>query len=313
MDRRIIGAYRNGNYDVFIFDDGTKIRSNDLEPMPCQSPDECFIADFPDSMDVTITHRCNAGCEMCYAGCTQSGENGDILSAGWINFLHPYTEMAIGGGNIFEHPDLIPFLEKLESKKIIANITVNQRHFLENYDLICDLVNRKLVYGVGVSIIFPTEELLEKMSALPHAVAHCILGVISMDALRKMYDRDIRLLLLGYKTTGRGADYISAHDSVLHARMKSVNESIGEILHRFKVVAFDNMALNQLDVRSHVDNDTWNRFYMGDDGINGKTTSSTMFIDMVDRVFAINSMSEVTHPIEDHDTPGSMFRSLQGR
>ena len=27
----LIGRYRNGNYDVLIFEDGTKVRKNDLD------------------------------------------------------------------------------------------------------------------------------------------------------------------------------------------------------------------------------------------------------------------------------------------
>ena len=44
---KILGAYKNGNYHVCIMDDGTKIRSNDLD---------FFKAEFPVSMDIKITN-----------------------------------------------------------------------------------------------------------------------------------------------------------------------------------------------------------------------------------------------------------------
>lgn len=53
------------------------------------------------------------------------------MSESFINTLHPYQEIAIGGGDATSHPDLIPLLEKLKSMNVIANMTVNQRHFEE--------------------------------------------------------------------------------------------------------------------------------------------------------------------------------------
>lgn len=308
---KILGAYTNGNYKVAIFEDGTKIRHNDIEPAPGQSPDECFIADFPESMDVTITNRCNAGCEMCYAGCTANGINADIMNAKWVDHLHPFTEMAIGGGNVFEHPDLVPFLKKLKERKVIANITVNQKHFLQYFECILGLIERGLIKGVGVSVFNPTIELLDCMAEIPHAVAHCILGVTSLKTLKQMYDENIRLLLLGYKTTGRGEAYGFKHYEEINARITEVNEALPDLVKHFKVVSFDNKALKQLDVRSMLTDEEWNQFYMGDDGIDGKTTSATMFIDMVSNFYAVNSMEKTHYGILDFDTPESMFQSLR--
>lgn len=308
---KLIGAYTNGNYQVAIFEDGTKIRSNDIEPTEGQSPDECFIAEFPESIDVTITHRCNAGCEMCYAGCTMHGENADIMNAKWIDGLKPYTEMAIGGGNIFEHPDLIPFLEKLRARKVFANITVNQRHFMERYNDIVYMINTGLVKGVGVSVFNPTDELLDAMAGIENAVAHCILGVVTLDEIVKMYDRDMRVLLLGYKTTGRGEAYSFKHYSEIGNNIAEIDRSISDLVKHFKVVSFDNLALKQLNIKDMLTTEEWNRFYMGDDGVDGKTTSATMFIDMVDKVFAINSMEHVRYSIKEGDTPESMYQFLR--
>ena len=309
--KNLLGMYRNGNYNVAIFADGTKIRSNDLEPLEGQSPDECFIADFPESMDVTITNRCDAGCPMCYAGCTIAGRNAEIMNAKWLNGLKPYTEMAIGGGNVFEHPDLFPFLQLLKSKRVLANITVNQKHFIQHFDQIQYLVNEELVRGVGVSVFDPTEELLDKMSQLPHAVAHCILGVVSIEELKKMYDRNMRVLFLGYKTTGRGQSYNAAHQTEILDKINEVDDALETLVNHFKVVSFDNKALQQLNVRRMLSDEEWNRFYMGDDGIEGKTTSATMFIDMVANTYSVNSMCQTSFLIRDEDTPETMFQFLR--
>ena len=83
--------YRNGNYDVILnLENGTKIRRNDLDSL---------IPEYPESMDVKITNRCQHNCAMCHENSTKDGVHGDIMNAKFIDTLHPYTELAIGGGN----------------------------------------------------------------------------------------------------------------------------------------------------------------------------------------------------------------------
>ena len=83
----------------------------------------------------------------CHEGSTPDGKLGDIMNEKFIDTLHPFQEVALGGGNVLEHPDLIPFLYKLKDKKVIPNITLNQKHFEENIDLVSDLILSKLIYG----------------------------------------------------------------------------------------------------------------------------------------------------------------------
>lgn len=85
---------------------------------------------------------------MCHEGSTENGRHGDIMNEKFIDTLHPYQEVAIGGGDITTHPDLIPFLQKLKDRKVIANITVNQIHFEQKQDLIKKMVDEKLIYGL---------------------------------------------------------------------------------------------------------------------------------------------------------------------
>ena len=309
--KKLIGAYRNGNYNVMLFDDGTKIRYNELEPQPGESPEDVFVAEFPESMDVCITHKCNMGCAMCYAGCTPEGIHGDILNARWLDSLHPFTEMAVGGGDVFEHPDLDLFLHILKTKRVIANITVNQAHFIKHFNQIQQFVEEGLIKGVGVSVFNPTDGLIDLMNILPHTVAHCIVGIVDDDVLDKLSDHNIRILLLGYKTTGRGEGYGFEHYAEIDRKMKALEKRIPDMLNHFRVVSFDNLALKQLNVRSMLTEEEWNRFYMGDDGIEGKTTSATMYIDMPTNTFAINSMSTTRHRIAPNDTVDNMFYLLK--
>ena len=98
--------YKNGNYTVIRdLDSGTLVKMNDLDFLE---------ADFPDSFDLKITDSCDRGCKFCHENSLPNGKHGDIMKAKFIDTLHPYTEIAIGGGNPLEHPDLIAFLKKLK-------------------------------------------------------------------------------------------------------------------------------------------------------------------------------------------------------
>ena len=121
----LIGDYNNGNYNIRIYDDGTKIKET-LNP-----DDNEFNANFSESIDLKITNKCDMRCPMCHENSTIDGLHGN-LNAFFINTLHPYTEVAIGGGNPLEHPDLKRFLIKLKKKNVIANMTINQIHFMNN-------------------------------------------------------------------------------------------------------------------------------------------------------------------------------------
>ena len=98
---KLLGTYQNGNYTVKIYDNGTKIRENDLD---------FFEPDTVESMDIKITNSCDKMCPFCHEASTPDGKHGDILNLPFLDTLHPYTELAIGGGNPLSHPDLIPFL-----------------------------------------------------------------------------------------------------------------------------------------------------------------------------------------------------------
>ena len=123
--REVIGAYKNGNYHVIILNDGTMIRNcNEKEMIP----------EFPDSADVKLTNKCDMGCTFCHEASTKDGKHGKILNVPFLNSLHPYMQLALGGGNVLEHPDLIPFLIWCKGKNLIPSITLNQKHFIENID-----------------------------------------------------------------------------------------------------------------------------------------------------------------------------------
>ena len=291
---KLLGNYENGNYRVSIFDDGTKIKETDeLE----------FIAQFPESMDVKITNYCDRNCLWCHEDSSIEGQHGDILNAEFIQTLRPYTEMAIGGGNPLSHPQLLAFLIQLKEQNIIANITVNQYHFMQNLRLLKDLTRMKLIWGLGVSFQHYCTDFIEAISKFPNAVLHIINGITKLDDIQKMYGKDLKILILGYKQFRRGNDYYSQS---IEDIKKQTYDAITDIINGFKVVSFDNLAIAQLEVRRLVTDEQWNEFYMGDDG------SHTMYVDLVNRKFALNSTSSTTYNLlETVDDMFSVVKNIK--
>ena len=271
---------KNGNYMMFInLETGTKIRKNNLD---------CFIPEKPESMDIKITNKCDMGCAFCHENSTADGLHGDIMSLKFIETLLPYTELALGGGNPLTHPDLVPFLEKCKSLKLIPSMTINQVHFMkpEYSELIDKLVSEKLIYGLGISLTRATDEFIAKVKKYPNAVIHIINGVQPLAEVRKLYDQNLKVLILGYKMFRRGIEYFS--EAVDSAKTEYYAE-LADMTKRFDVVSFDNLALNQLEVKRLLTDDEWNEFFMGNDG------SHTMYIDCINKQYARSS----TAPIED--------------
>lgn len=290
---------KNGNYMMFIdLETGTKIRKNNLD---------CFIPEKPESMDIKITNKCDMGCAFCHENSTSDGLHGDIMNLKFIETLLSYTELALGGGNPLTHPDLVPFLEKCKSLKLIPSMTINQVHFMkpEYAELIDKLVNEKLIYGLGISLTRATDGFIEKVKKYPNAVIHIINGVQPLTEVRKLYDQNLKILILGYKMFRRGIEYFSeAVDTV----KTEYYAELADMTKRFDVVSFDNLALNQLEVKRLLTDDEWNEFFMGNDG------SHTMYIDCINKQYARSSTAPVEGRKELLDDIKPMFdyiRSLK--
>ncbi|MCM1277322.1 MAG: hypothetical protein NC299_18515 [Lachnospiraceae bacterium] len=247
-----------------------------------------------------LVHNCHEGSSTC-------GKHGDILNQKFIDTLHPYQEVAIGGGDTTSHPDLIPFLQKLKEKKVIANITVNQVHFEQKQDLIKRLVDEKLIYGLGVSLVNPTKEFIETVRQYPNAVIHVINGIFSPADYRALANQNLKLLILGYKNIRRGKEWHVTNRVTIDQNWIWLKDNLGRLLDKFKVVSFDNLAIEQLDVRRLLTDDEWNEFYMGQDG------NFTYFLDMVEQKFAKSSTAALEDRYPILDSVDDMFKVITGK
>ena len=220
---------------------------------------------------------------MCYENCTPTGKHGDILNTKFLNSLHSGTELALNGNDL-THPHLITFLKELKDRGVIANLTVNQLHFERHYNMLKALVDKKLIWGLGVSLREPTDYFIEHIKGIPNAVVHTIIGVITKDDINKLADKGLKILILGYKTTGRGTQYLNDNILSIVTNTTWLSNNLTKITNQFKCVSFDNLAIRQLDIKKLMTPEQWDKFYMGDDG------SFTFYIDLVNKTFSKNSV-----------------------
>ena len=297
-----IVQYQNGNVTVTLDkSNGTKERFTE---------DDEFHPEFAESIDVTITYRCDNNCRFCYADCTPSGNHADLFSKYvteiFIPSIKPYTELALNGNDL-SHPQLEGFLSLLKENNIIANLTVHQNHFMRNLDLLHKWSKNNLINGLGISLVNPSHMgFIQEVNRFPNSVIHCIAGVLSEDDIKKLSNNNLKLLILGYKNKGRGGEYFSNNSSEVSKRIYWLRESIDRFIkdNLFNVISFDNLAVEQLDIKNTISDSEWNRYYMGDDG------SFTFFVDLVNMKYSRDSMNPDIRYISNKNAI-QMFQSIR--
>ena len=281
-----LATYKNGNTYTTIYEDGTKTHF---------TMDDDFEFAFPESHDISVSQCCDNGCAWCYYGCSPTGKHGKLDGWKFFDTMRPYTEIAINFQRPW-HPDLYTFLYHMRNRSIFVNVTINQNHFMsdEGKVLITDLVEKDLVKGIGISLTNSFQNgFIEEVKKYPNAVIHVIAGITKPEDIEYLMGHELKVLILGYKDIGRGGDYHIDNYSSIGCNMRWFEHHLDDMIDGFKVVSFDNLAIEQLHVKDKLSKDEWDMFYGGDDG------TLTFFIDLVKGVFARNSLSRIAYPIGD--------------
>lgn len=112
------------------------------------------------------------------------------------------------------------------------------------------------------------------------------------------------MLILGYKHLRRGNEYFEEEQNDIETKQQWLYENIEDIIQKFKVVSFDNLAIEQLDVKRLLIQEEWDEFYMGDDG------KVTYYVDMVERKFAQSSTAPFDKRYDLLDSVDDMFKVI---
>lgn len=288
---QIIHQYKNGNGTVSIYDNGTKIREFD----------GAYLPEHPESCDVKITSKCDVNCRFCHEKSSINGKHADLNKLlEVLKDIPAGVECAIGGGNAQQHPDVIPFLRELKSRGLIANMTINQKHLNVDKDIISLMLKEELIKGLGISYSDPKylPDLLPFLKISSNIVFHTIMGINSVDVigellsyidLKKHLIKDdeglCKILVLGYKEYGFGQNHYSLNQKIVDENKLKWYRYLPSYFTRDNLVlSFDNLSIQQLNLKRFFTDEAWDKFYMGNEG------SATMYIDAVNQEYAICSV-----------------------
>lgn len=298
----LLGKYKNGNYEVRIYEDGTKVREG-----------EDFKPEFPETIDLNISYKCERMCPFCYLGCTDWGASTEINNPATIKILkqiNPYTEVAINLNSYDQNlidTVVVPLLEILKKQQAITNVTLHHEDIPKYADFIHENQKKGFIYGVGVSIS-KSEDLLRNLIQakvmFKNMVIHLVEGLVDGDVLigledlARIYRNDKpKLLVLGYKQLAHNPMTI-AYKSMSKNTM-GFNKAIlcsclehKDWVDMFSSVSYDNLAIDHLGIKDQIPKEVWDKRYMGDEG------QFSMYIDLVEYEYA-KSSCERTKPLGD--------------
>ena len=184
------------------------------------------------------------------------------------------------------HPDLRWMLQVLKEQKVVANLTINQRHLQKYREQLLQLVNDKLVHGVGVSLTDSTNEedkkIIEELGR--NVVIHVIAGIFSPDDVSFVQNR--KILILGYKDLRRGHSLLEHRSDEIKAKIQWLKEYLPTLEQETRLISFDCLGIEQLDPKSvlNMSDEKFNQLYQGSDtdvlDSEGRLACSTMYIDV---------------------------------
>lgn len=290
-------SYKNGNYSVTIFSDGTKIRCSD-NPKP----------DYPESIDIKITNKCDGDCSYCHESSTPDGKKFNVKKAiELFNQVPIPIELAIGGGNPLTcEQDIIHWYFKNHDYESHSgahhyfNMTVNAKHIKRMSERL------HFINALGISydskyhkdiVEFRDKTLIDKEKIIIHMIA----GLHTMEDVKRVKKDFNKVLVLGYKFRGRGKN---ANPTTVLSKLLTWKDKYWDFGGYNHIIAYDNLAVEQLDLAKRINPKVWEQTYMGRDG------EFSMYLDLVENKFAASSTSETQYDIGSK-TIKEMFKEVR--
>ena len=120
-----------------------------------------------------------------------------------------------------------------------------------------------------------------------------------------LQNNNLKILILGYKELRRGNEYLDENRTVVDNRKRWLKNILPDIIDKFNTISFDNLAIEQLDVKRLMSDEEWEQFYMGDDG------TLTFYVDMVEQKFAKSSIAPIDKRYDLLDSVDEMFNIIR--
>lgn len=275
-----MNKYINGNSTVEIFEDGTRV---------IQFEDQLQL-DYPLNIDIRVSSKCAFGynpktgkafCDFCHESARTDGNECDYekLKEKLIG-LPRGIELAIGANNITLN--LVGFISWCKLNGYIVNLTVNQGHVRRDSSYLYTLIDQQLIKGLGVSHRSSLKwEIPDFILNYKNTVFHVIAGIDSIDDVLSLKDKGVKkVLVLGEKNFG-------FNEGKVDLSTRNHREWywwVGKMFDTFDVTSFDNLALEQLNMKRFFSNENWDIFNQGE---------HSFYVNAVEQYFAPSSRSNL--------------------
>lgn len=276
----ILKQYQNGNATVTLLDDGTRIiTTNDNE----------FNFDWCLNIDIRTSTKCSFGrnprtgkgvCDFCHESSKTTGHECDYeaLRVKLIG-LPEGIELAVGCNEFTS--GLYEFILWCGLQGYIVNLTVNQGHLNRDFEGLKMITEQGFVKGFGISYRSELKwDVPQYFLDYPNTVFHVIAGIDKFQDIEELYKRGVKkILLLGYKKFGFGVDF---YNEEVEKNIKEWYWWVRKIFDKYETISFDNLALEQLNIRRFLPDKQWEEFNQGE---------YSMYINAVEQYFAPSSRS----------------------
>ena len=276
---RTIVKYENGNATVELFDDGTRVIT---------SPDSSFEFEYPLNLDIRVSTKCSFGrnpktqegiCDFCHESAKTDGVECDykeLMST--LEELPEGIELAIGSNEFTA--GLYEFILWCGLQGYIVNLTVNQGHLKRDLEGLKMITEQGFVKGLGISYRSELKwDIPEYFLNYENTVFHVITGIDLINDVKSLSERGVKkILVLGEKDFGFNEGNVDL-DRKEH---KEWFWWISKLFDIFDTVSFDNLALEQLDMRRFFSQEQWDEFNQGE---------YSFYINAVEKYFAPSSRS----------------------
>jgi hypothetical protein len=272
----MLKKYNNGNAVVLIDNDGSRVieYENTLSLL------------YPLNIDIRVSTQCSFGfnpktnkafCDFCHESARTDGDECDYneLQQKLIG-LPEGIELAIGANNIT--PNLIKFIKWCDSHGYIVNLTINQGHLKRDLEFIKLLVNNQLIKGLGISYRSKLKwDVPQFILDYKNTVFHVITGIDSFYDVETLSKKGVKkILVLGEKNFGFNEGKVDLEKQ----EHKEWYWWISKMFNVFGVVSFDNLSIEQLNLKRFFTEKNWEIFNQGE---------HSFYINAVEKYFSPSS------------------------
>lgn len=252
----VLAEYKNGNADIKLHEDGTRVIEYDGE----------LNLDWPLNIDIRVSTQCAFGmnpktgkafCSFCHESATTDGIECDYdLLRDKLIGLPKGIELAIGCNQMTS--GLRKFIFWCDMMGYVVNLTVNQGHVKRDFAMLNALVQCGAIKGLGISYRSGLKfDVPKELLDYEHTVFHVICGIDSYHEVEVLSKEGVKkVLILGEKNFGFNLGKVD----LTTRKHKEWYWWIHNMFKTFDVVSFDNLGLQQLNVKRFFTQDNWEVF-----------------------------------------------------